>query len=251
MCCQTQNNDDWLPVHRCTLRFGAPGGSGYWSAVFGSRTDQHSNIELPGDFWCSGGIYGVNVTTLAGRWLCQINISYKSTDARYSKSRSLCVTSLKNIHLISCFFGILLKFWFDLVFQFLRLQRVFCFTALAHLLHDPIATSASAPVSCWFPGRLVGDPECNLAARAVLQKHKQNSEPQLPRGCWKWAAESAESINYCTGMLQMLHIFSYHCNSGHLVLAVLTCMLIFQVLSMLCGVLITKVLKGQLAKWHS
>lgn len=43
-----------------------------------------TNIELPGDFWCSGGIYGVNVTTLAGRWLCQINISYKSTDAHYS-----------------------------------------------------------------------------------------------------------------------------------------------------------------------
>lgn len=53
--------------------------------------------------------------------------------------RSLCVTSLKTIHFISCFLAVFLQFWFVFPFRFLRLQRVFCFPALAHLLHDPLA----------------------------------------------------------------------------------------------------------------
>lgn len=161
MCWQTQSDGD-PPLHAplCTARW-----ERLWSAVFGSRIDKHASIELPGGFWCSGGIYGVDAVATPHRQMIVSELTWV-----IKVLMLITVTSLETVHLISCFLGVFLKYWFDFLFQFLRIQRVFCFPALAHLLHNPLATSASAPVSCWFPGRLVGDPECNLAARAVLQK---------------------------------------------------------------------------------
>lgn len=52
--------------------------------------------------------------------------------------------------------------------KFLPNQQPFGVTALAPGPHGP--NSTFSPVPCCFPGRLVGDPECSLAARALLQK---------------------------------------------------------------------------------
>lgn len=113
MCWQTQNDGERLQARGCTSRFVLPGGSGYWSAVSGSRSDKHNNriawrllvFRRYLRCWCYYLRRQMIVSVLTG----VIKVLMLTT----VKAGEVCVSSLKTIHLISCFLGFFLKFWFD------------------------------------------------------------------------------------------------------------------------------------------